>query len=79
MEFENIYRVESFLVNNNESEYVNVLLAFGWKLLAITQYKDEDNSYAKYVIGADKDTFEKFDVSFAKNKVESESTKEYDW
>lgn len=59
MDYDDIYQVESLLVSNDEEKYVNDLLKSGWKLISVTQYKDEYNEYGKYVLGADKETFEK--------------------
>ena len=80
MEFENVYRVESFLINNEEERYVNDLLASGWELLTVSQYKDDYHSYSKYVIGADKKTFEKINVQHIKEKIEQEKADGWaDW
>ncbi|WP_312499686.1 hypothetical protein [Enterococcus sp.] len=59
MDYDDIYQVESLLVSNDEEKYVNDLLKSGWKLISVAQYKDEYNEYGKYVLGADKETFEK--------------------
>lgn len=76
MDFENIYRVESFLVNNIEEKYANELLDSGWKLLNVTQYKDDYSSYSKYVLGADKETFQKNNfekIKHREDKLERET------
>lgn len=59
MDYDNFYQVESFLVTRKEEKYVNELLKFGWKLISVIQYKDDYDAYGKYVLGADKNTFEK--------------------
>lgn len=59
MDYDNFYQVESFLVTRKEEKYVNELLKFGWKLISVIQYKDDYDTYGKYVLGADKNTFEK--------------------
>lgn len=59
MQYEDFYHVESFLVTNNEEKYVNELIQRGWKLVSVIQYKDDYSAYGKYVLGADKETFEK--------------------
>jgi len=59
LDYDDIYQVESLLVSNDEEKYVNDLLKSGWKLISVAQYKDEYNEYGKYVLGADKETFEK--------------------
>ncbi len=72
LEYDDIYQVESFLVSNDEEKYVNDLLKYGWKLISVTQYKDGYNEYGKYVLGADKETFEKRNLKM----IEDEESKQ---
>ena len=59
MEYEDFYQVESFMAMHDEEKYVNDLLKSGWKLISVIQFKDDYDAYGKYVLGADKSTFEK--------------------
>lgn len=72
--FENIYHVESLLVSTLEDEYANELLKNGWKLLDISHNSQQEignhfSSYSKYILGADKETYLKFNLEDAKESI----------
>lgn len=68
MGYENVYQVESFLVDGNEEKYVNELIKSGWKLISVIQYKDDYDAYGKYVLGADEEAFQKNNIEMIRKK-----------
>ena len=60
MDYQDIYHVESFLINSDQEPYANKLLKNGWVLLGLAHHKIENEEYSKYSLGATKAVYERY-------------------